>query len=201
MHPLTKLPFFLLLLFLPGFAKAQTAAVDHLVAEPSYSTIQFSVPIANGLTRVTGKFTLFDIDIDMVDNDVLKSNVKATIKVNSLTTGNDSHDRLLMSNIFFDVKKFPDITFVSEKVVKKENGYVAIGQFQMHGITRPIELPFTLTGSSGDEVIGFASRYSLLRSAYDIGNEYRHAKYDNFINNEVDIEINFWTKRKPVEKR
>ena len=196
-----SIKYFLLLAIPTQFAHAQVAAVDHLIAEPAYSTIQFSVPIANGVTRVTGKFNLFDINIEMVDNDITKSRVKVAIKVSSLNTGNASRDHVLMSNLFFDEKKFPEIIFTSDRIEKNENGFVAIGQFQMHGVTRPIELPFTITGMIGDEVIGFASRYSLLRSAYNIGNEYRHAKYENFINNEIGIEINFWTRRKPIETR
>ncbi len=182
-------------------AYAQPASLDHLIAEPAYSTIQFSVPIANGLTRVTGKFNFFNVDIELVDNDITKSRVKASIKVSSLNTGNASRDHVLMSNLFFDEKKFPEITFTSERIEKNKEGFVAFGQFKMHGVTRPLELPFTITGTLGDEVIGFASRYSLLRSAFNIGNEYRHAKYENFINNEIDIEINFWTKRRPRENR
>jgi polyisoprenoid-binding protein YceI len=180
---------------------AQTAGLDHLVADPVYSTIQFSVPIANGLTRVTGKFNVFNIDIEMVDNDITKSRIKAVIKVHSLITGNNARDRVLMSNVFFDVAKFPEITFVSEKIVKTKNGYIATGQFQMHGITRPLELPFSITGTNGNEVIGISCRYSILRSAYKLGTEYKHANYDNFIENEVGIEIDFWTKRKPRERR
>lgn len=88
------------------FAVAQTASVDYLVAEPAYSTIQFSVPIANGITRVTGKFNLFNIDIELVDGDITKSRVKAVLKVSSLNTGNVSRDHVLMSNLFFDSKNF-----------------------------------------------------------------------------------------------
>src|ERR1041385_9359857 len=104
---------------------AQTNEVMHLVAEPAYSTIQFSVPISNGLTRVTGKFNEFTIDVDLVDNDITKSRIKAVIKVSSLNTGNATRDNNLMTSIFFDARKFPSITFISDQISKKGNEYVA----------------------------------------------------------------------------
>jgi len=173
---------------------AQTNALMHLMVEPAYSTIQFSVPISNGLTRVTGKFNEFTIDIDLVDNDITKSRIKAVIKVSSLNSGNAARDNSLMTSVFFDAKKFPFITFISDQIVKKGNDYVALGQLQMHGVTRPIELPFKITGKKGDDVIGFSARYSILRSAYDLGMEFKHATDENFIDNEIGIEIDFWTK-------
>jgi polyisoprenoid-binding protein YceI len=196
-----RLSISLILLAISCQGFSQTASLDYLIAEPAYSTIEFSVPIANGITRVTGKFTVFTIDIELIDNDITKSRIKAVIHVNSLTTGNASRDRVLMSNIFFDAKKFPKITFVSDRIVKRGDRYVVSGLFNMHGLTRPIELEFSVTGTLGDDVIGFSSRYSLLRSAYNIGTEYRHANYDNFIDNEVGIQIDFWTKRKPRERK
>ena len=174
---------------------SQTNETTKLVAEPHYSTIQFSVPISSGLTRVTGKFNEFIIEIDLVDNDITKSRIKATIKVNSINTGNPARDNSLMTSIFFDAKKFPEITFVSDQIIKNEKGYVAIGQFQMHGITRTIDLPFTITGKKGEDVIGFSSRYTILRNAYNLGMEFKHETYENFIDNEIGIEIDFWTKR------
>jgi polyisoprenoid-binding protein YceI len=100
-----------------------------------------------------------------------------------------------MSSIFFDTKKYPEIIFTSDKIIKSGNGYIATGQFQMHGITRPFELPFSITGKKGEDVIGFSSRYSILRNAYNLGTEFKHATDDNFIGNEIGIEIDFWTRR------
>jgi polyisoprenoid-binding protein YceI len=105
-----------------------------------------------------------------------------------------------MTSIFFDAKKFPTITFVSDQIVKKGDEYVASGQFQLHGITRPIELPFKITGKKGEDVIGFSSRYSILRSAYNLGMEFKHATDANFIDNEIGIEIDFWTKILRVQR-
>jgi polyisoprenoid-binding protein YceI len=65
--------------FLIRYGYAQTDDVNKLVVDPVYSTIQFSVPISNGLTRVTGKFTEFTIDVDFVSGDLTKSRIEAII--------------------------------------------------------------------------------------------------------------------------
>jgi polyisoprenoid-binding protein YceI len=171
-----------------------------LIAETNHSTIQFSVPISNGLTRITGKFNEFNINVDLIDNDITKSRISATIKVNSVMTGIAGRDEDLKTKDFFESEKFPEITFVSDKIERNENEFVAHGQFQMHGVTKAISIPFKVTGKSGEDVIGFSSRYSIKRSDFGVGTEWKHTTDDNFIGNEIGIEIDFWTKKAKIKK-
>jgi polyisoprenoid-binding protein YceI len=171
-----------------------------LVAETNHSTIQFSVPISNGLTRITGKFSEFTIDVELVDNDITKSRIIAAINVNSINTGIPSRDEDLKTADFFDATKFPKIKFTSDRIVKTAEGFLMTGQFEMHGVTKSMELPFTITGQSDNGVMGFTSRSSLKRSDFNVGTEFRHTSEDNFIGDEIGVEIDFWTK-KPKEKR
>lgn len=171
-----------------------------LVAETNHSTIQFSVPISGGLTRITGKFNEFTIDIELTNNDMTTAQISSVIKVGSINTGIPSRDEDLKTKDFFEADKFPDITFKSDRIIKSGNGYVAIGQFQMHGITRPIELPFTITGQQEGGVVGFTSRYTIKRSDYKLGTEFKHTTEDNFIGDDIGIEIDFWTKRPKARK-
>ena len=178
----------------------QGAIAQKLIAETNHSTIQFSVPISNGLTRITGKFNEFTIDVDLVDNDIAKSTISAKIKVNSINTGNPGRDVDLLTKDFFEADQFPEITFTSNQIIKTDNGYVARGQFQMHGITKPIEIPFRITGQSSETVIGFSARTSIKRSDFGVGTEWKHTTDDHFISDEIGVEIDFWTK-KPREKK
>ena len=182
-----------------GFV-SQTGEPKKLIAETNHSTIQFSVPISNGLTRITGKFNEFTIDIDLIDNDITKSRISAAIKVNSVNTGITGRDEDLKTKDFFDSDKFPEITFVSDRIEKNGNEFVAHGQFQMHGATKAISIPFKLTGKSGEDVIGFSSRYSIKRSDFGVGTEWKHTTDDNFIGNEIGVEIDFWTKKPKIKK-
>ncbi|MEQ9165006.1 MAG: YceI family protein [Fulvivirga sp.] len=182
-----------------GFA-SQTGELKKLIAETNHSTIQFSVPISNGLTRITGKFNEFTIDIELIDNDIANSRISAIIKVNSVNTGIIGRDEDLKTKDFFDSEKFPEITFVSDKIEKNGNEFIAHGQFQMHGVTKAISLPFRITGQNGEDVIGFSSRYTIKRTDFGVGTEWKHTTDDNFIGNEIGVEIDFWTKKPKIKK-
>jgi polyisoprenoid-binding protein YceI len=182
---------------LSGFEQ-QTEPVK-LVAETNHSTILFTVPISSGLTRITGKFNKFSIDIDLVDNDITKSRISSTIDVSSINTGIPGRDADLLTKDFFEVEKYPEIIFTSESIKKTESGYVAEGKLQMHGVTKTVAIPFRITGTSGETVIGFSARYSLQRSDFGVATEWKHTTDDNFIGDEIGIEIDFWTK-KPRKK-
>ena len=70
----------------------------------------------------------------------------------------------------------------------------------MHGISKDIELPFKITGMDGDDIIGFSSRCKLKRSDFRVGTEFKHTTDDNFIGNDIGIEIDFWTKKAKEKK-
>lgn len=178
----------------------QTGDSTKLVAETNHSTIQFSVPISNGLTRITGKFNEFTIDIELVENDISKSHISSKIKVASVNTGIAGRDEDLKTADFFDVERFPEITFISNRIEKSGNNFIAHGQLQMHGITKAVSIPFLITGKSGEDIIGFSARYSIKRTDFGIGTEWKHTTDDNFIGNEIGVEIDFWTKKPKAKK-
>lgn len=165
------------------------------MAETNHSTIEFSVPISNGLTRVTGKFTDFSIDFNYVDKDLTKSSVMVAIDVASINSGIPARDEHLKTKDFFEIDKYPEITFLSDSITTAKEGFIAYGKLFMHGISKNIRLPFKVTGMDGDDVIGFSSRYELKRSDFGVGTEFKHTTEDNFIGNDIGIEIDFWTKR------
>lgn len=178
-----------------SFNYAQTE-IRKLTAETNHSSLLFSVPIANGITRITGKFNDYIIDIDLVDNDWTKSTISAIIKAESIDTGIDGRDEHLRTSDFFDVSTFPEILFKSERIIKTENGYSAFGNFTMHGVTKMIEFPFVLTGEDGEYTIGISSRLTLNRITYGVGSDFKHTSIDNFLGEDISVEIDFWTKQR-----
>ncbi len=175
--------------------------LQKLTAETNHSSLLFSVPIANGITRITGKYNTYTIDLDYVDKDFTKSLLSASIKAASIDTGIDGRDDHLRSSDFFDTETFPEITFQSSAIVKTEKGYKAIGDFTMHGVTREIEIPFIITGVDGENTIGISARMSIDRTDYGVGNDFKHSEIENFISNSIDVEIDFWTKRRKEPKK
>lgn len=121
----------------------QISDILKLTVEPNHSTIQFSIPISGGITMVTGKFTDYSIDLNLVDNDLTKSNFSATIKATSINTGIPERDNHLRTKDFFEVEIHPEITFTSDSIVKNNNAFIAHGTFTIHGISKTIALPLS----------------------------------------------------------
>jgi polyisoprenoid-binding protein YceI len=107
--------------------------------DPSGSTIGFTVHQFLGTTH--GKFTRFSGKIDVDREHPENSAVTAQIDVRSIDTHIKKRDDHLRSPEFFNVEKFPQITFRSRSVKRTgpQSGDI-LGDLTMHGVTRPITL-------------------------------------------------------------
>src|SRR5438552_4464064 len=114
--------------------------------DQSRSVIGFAVHQFLGTTH--GKFTKFDGKIDIDPAHPEKSSVSSRIDVRSIDTGIVKRDNHLRSPEFFNVEKFPEITFKSRSVKRTgpQEGDIA-GDLTMHGVTKPITLHVKLSGS------------------------------------------------------
>src|SRR5438445_10569366 len=107
--------------------------------DPSGSTIGFSVHQFLGTTH--GKFTRFSGRIELDRERPENSSVTAQIDVRSIDTRIKKRDGHLRSAEFFNIEKFPYITFKSRSVKRtgSQSGDI-LGELTMHGVTRPITL-------------------------------------------------------------
>lgn len=161
----------------------------------NHSTVGFSVPILGGLSKVTGKFSDFDIDLKVDEKDITRSSVRAVLKTASISTGITARDEHLRTADFFDAAKFPEITFESTKIRKNGKGFVATGNLTIHGVTKPIELPFSITGTikkDNSTNVGYAAKLVLNRR--DFGINWEHPTAPGFVGDNVEIAINLITK-------
>jgi polyisoprenoid-binding protein YceI len=112
--------------------------------DPAHSNAQFSVRHL-GISNVQGEFTKLTGTVQLDDQDVSKSTVNAAIDVNSLDTRVQNRDNDLKSDHFFDVAKYPTITFQSTKIVSTGEGTAKMtGNLTLHGVTK--EVTFDVTG-------------------------------------------------------
>jgi polyisoprenoid-binding protein YceI len=112
--------------------------------DPAHSNAQFSVRHL-GISNVQGEFTKVTGTVQLDDQDISKSSVNATIDINSLDTRVQHRDDDLKSDHFFDVAKFPTITFQSTKIVSTGEGTAKMtGNLTLHGVTK--EVTFDVTG-------------------------------------------------------
>ena len=163
----------------------------------SHSNVGFSVPILGGLSQVKGKFTDFAITLNHDEKDITKSSVSVVIKATSVDTGIERRDAHLRNPDFFDVEKFPEITFKSERIEKKGKQFIAHGPLTMHGVTKQIALPFTINGTfknptNNKTSIGYSAKMVLNRR--DFGMNYSRQDSPTFVGDDITVEIELVTR-------
>lgn len=188
---LNRLNSIILSFILLAGANASRAQTVKREMEPNHSTIGFVVNIAKGVTRVTGKFTDFALQMDYVDEDITKSSVTFAIQAGSIDTGIDQRDEHLRSADFFDVEQYPEIIFKSTAIRKSGEAYEVEGDFSMHGVTKHVVIPFELTQAGRKPSARI--RWSLNREDYGI--LYEHSLEKHFLSKDISVEIDFWTRK------
>jgi polyisoprenoid-binding protein YceI len=139
-HPFRTVLAVLALAALPALAQ------DVYKIDPVHSEASFKV--RHALAKVSGRFSKFSGTIKVDTADVSKSSVEVTIETASITTDNEARDKHLKSPDFFDVEKFPTITFKSTSVKEVAKGKLEVtGAFTMHGVTKTITFPITNAGT------------------------------------------------------
>jgi polyisoprenoid-binding protein YceI len=120
-------------------------AEDTYKIDPVHSSISFKV--RHFFSFVTGNFKKFEGTINVDTDHPEKSSVTATIDVASIDTKNDNRDQDLRSDHFFDVAKYPTITFKSKSVKQTgaDSGDI-LGDLTMHGVTKEITLHVKFLG-------------------------------------------------------
>jgi polyisoprenoid-binding protein YceI len=126
-----------------GALTASPAAADSFKIDPAHSSAQFSVTHLM-ISTVRGEFLTLSGTIEYDGNDVSSIKADVTIDPASITTRNEYRDKDLKSDHFFDVAKFPTLTFKSKKAVAGANGgFQLVGDLTMHGVTKEVTLDAT----------------------------------------------------------
>ncbi len=153
----------------PTFALAATSSWN---VDASHSQVGFAVKHLV-ISNVRGEFGTYQGKLVLDESDVTKSSVDATIDVNSLSTKVADRDAHLKSSDFFDVAKYPSITFKSTKVAKAgKDGLKVTGDLTLHGVTRPVVLDVTTSlevkGMYGETRRAFAGTTRINRKDYGL---------------------------------
>jgi polyisoprenoid-binding protein YceI len=124
------------------------------------------------ITRVRGRFSDVRGRIT-IDEEPTKSHVEVEIGVAGVSTGNGDRDAHLTSADFFDVERYPTITFASTGVKPlRDNTWELVGDLTVHGTTRPVTLQVDFDGGGaspfGDERIGFSAAAEVNREDFGL---------------------------------
>lgn len=98
------------------------------------------------IAKARGRFDDVTGTITYEEGEVSRSSVEVIIKTASINTSNEGRDRHLRSADFFDVAKFPEMSFMSTRVEGKGETYLAVGDLTIHGMSKEVAIPFTIKG-------------------------------------------------------
>jgi polyisoprenoid-binding protein YceI len=159
-----------LLISLASFAQVWKADANH-------SKLTFSITHL-GISDVAGLFQTFDATATASKPDFSDAVFEVTAKTNSISTEVEKRDNHLKSADFFDVEKFPAMTFKSNSIKKVSDGkYKLEGNLTLHGTTKPVTLELWYRGTienpmSKAPTAGFQVTGTIKRSDFDFGSKF-----------------------------
>ena len=186
------------LLAAPALAHATEWTVD-----PAHSVASFTVKHMM-VSTVRGEFGKMTGTASWSKPDYSDAKVDVTIDATTIDTHEPKRDAHLRSPDFFDVQKFPTLTFKSKRVEKaREKGHVTlVGDLTIHGVTK--EVAFDVTGPSpemktpfGTVAVGAEAKTRINRKDFGLNWNKALEAGGVLVSENVDIDINLELSRKP----
>ena len=156
-----------LALALPALALAEPVTYK---VDADHSGVNFT--IRHFVSNVPGLFKDYDGTIVYDKDNPAGSKVEFTVQAASIDTGNADRDKHLRSADFFDVEKFPTLTFTSAQVKAQDKDTLEVtGDLTIHGVTKRITIPVDFLGTAktpNGEKAGFETSFTVNRKDYGI---------------------------------
>jgi polyisoprenoid-binding protein YceI len=193
---------FAAILFGAGLLASEALAADAYVFDKNHSEAAFQV--RHIVTRVRGKFGDIAGTIQLEKDKPEASSVEFAAKTASIDTGVADRDKHLRSADFFDVEKFPEMTFKSTRIkAAGQDRYDVTGILTLRGVQKELTLPVTFLGFAkdpwGNEKAGFETQVTLNRK--DFGMVWNKT-LDNggvFLGDEVYVTVNVEANKQKAE--
>jgi polyisoprenoid-binding protein YceI len=169
-------------------AQTTTYKIDKMHSEADFTIRHMAI------SNVHGHFGNISGSITFDPSNVAKSTVDATIDVTTVDTGVPQRDGHLKSADFFEVAKFPTMTFKSTSVSKTSEGFDVMGDLTLHGVTKPVTLHVEPSkeqiGMDGKTMArGFEATTTLHRQDFGLVWNGPLKSGDNVLGDDVKIEI------------
>ncbi len=153
-------------------ARAQSGQKTTWIVDPAHSNVGFSIKHLM-IATVRGSFTQVNGTVKVDETDPTTAEIDITIPTASVTTRDEKRDGHLRSPDFFDVERFPNMTFRSKRVERASGDrFRVIGDLTIRDVTKEVALDVELAGRAkdpwGNEKAGFEATTKINRSDYGL---------------------------------
>jgi polyisoprenoid-binding protein YceI len=161
--------------------------------DPAHSSVNFTIRHM-GVSNVHGSLSGIKGTVNYNEKDITKSSVENTIDAATISTGVEARDKHLKSPDFFDVEKYPTISFKTTSIKKTDGKLQLIGDLTLHGVTKSITLDVdgpapAQSGPNGKTISGFSAEGTIHRSDFGIGHKFGAAMIGEDVKFSIDVEI------------
>ncbi len=164
-------------------------ATERLKISGNRGTIDFAIGDSR-IFRTTGGFKDWQGIVHVNDDDVPRSRVEVIVRTGSVQMLDNQQTAMLKDSDFFDVEKFPEMTFRSTHIERTGDSTLRVdGDITLRGITRPMVLDVAVTdrrpnAAPGTRYAGFRAKGTIKRS------EFGMTKFVDVVGDNVEISIN-----------
>ena len=162
--------------------------------DPDHSVGSFAIRHLN-VAFVHGQMNSISGTVEYDPDNITDLSISFEITVDSVITGISKRDEHLKSADFFDINKYPKITYQSKITESTGNHrFKVTGDLSIHGVSRTIKMDINLTGPVktpfGETTIGITGRTILNREDFKMTWNQPMENGDLMVNTDVAVEIN-----------
>jgi Uncharacterized conserved protein len=171
-----------------ALAQTSTWTID-----PNHSSINFEIRHL-GVSNVHGSIGGIKGTVVYNEKDITKSTVENTADTTTVATGVEARDKHLKSPDFFDVEKFPTLSFKSTSISNAGGKLTLTGDLTLHGVTKSVTLDVDgpappQTDKDGKVRGGFSATGKLKRTDFNFGSKFANAMIGDDVKFTIDVEI------------
>jgi polyisoprenoid-binding protein YceI len=170
-----------------AFAQSSTWTIDK-----NHTQIEFQIRHA-AVSNVRGSISNVTGTVVWDEKDLSKASVNAVMDATTVSTNNDARDKHLKSPDFFNVEKFPTLTFKSTSVTRVNGKLQVIGDLTLAGVTKSVTLDVDgptapVKGMRGGLVTGFSATGTIKRADFNFGQKYTAPILGDDVKFTIDVE-------------
>jgi polyisoprenoid-binding protein YceI len=171
-----------------------SASTSTWTIDKNHSQVNFAITHM-GVSTVRGSISGVTGTIVWDDKNPSKSSVEETMDATTVSTNNDNRDKDLKSPNFFNVEKFPTLTFKSTSVSGANGKLQVVGDLTLAGVTKSVTLSVDgptapQKGMGGKTVIGLSATGTLKRSDFNFASKYAAPILGDEVQFTIDVEAN-----------